>query len=106
MELVNRMMDAYDDLRHALPKPVLSGFRMAQDDKMERLQSVPILEECTGRQLREVARITDVVEAPAGTVLTRAGDPGEEFFLIVDGSARVEVPGGSTPPRPDPFPRG
>jgi CRP/FNR family transcriptional regulator, cyclic AMP receptor protein len=95
MELVNRMMDAYDDLRHTLPKPVLSGFRMAQDDKMERLQSVPMLEECTGRQLREVARITDVVEVPAGTVLTRAGDPGEEFFLIVDGSARVEVPGGN-----------
>jgi CRP-like cAMP-binding protein len=95
MELVNRMMDAYEDLRRALPKPVVSGFRMAQDEKMERLQSVPMLEECTGRQLREVARITDVVEAPAGTVLTRAGDPGEEFFLIVDGSARVEVPGGS-----------
>jgi CRP-like cAMP-binding protein len=94
MELVNRMMDAYEDLRHTQPKPVLSGFRMAQDEKMERLQSVPMLEECTGRQLREVARITDVVEAPAGTVLTRAGDPGEEFFLIVDGSARVEVPGG------------
>ncbi len=63
MELVNRMMNAYDDLPHTLPKPVLSGFRMAQDEKMDRLQSVPILEECTGRQLREVARITDVVEA-------------------------------------------
>jgi len=94
MELVNRMMDAYEELKSAPPQPVLSGFRMAQDEKMERLQTVPLLEECTGRQLREVARITDVFEAGAGTVLTRVGDPGEEFFLIVDGRARVDVPGG------------
>jgi CRP-like cAMP-binding protein len=96
MELVNRMMGAFDELKDALPKPVLSGFRMAQDEKMERLQTVPILEECTGRQLREVARITEVIEVPAGTVLTRVGDAGDEFFMIVDGAARVDVPGGAT----------
>jgi CRP/FNR family transcriptional regulator, cyclic AMP receptor protein len=32
-----------------------------------------------------------VIEVPAGTVLARSGAPGEEFFLIMDGSARVEV---------------
>ncbi len=94
MDLVNRMMGAYDDLKSAIPKPVLPGWRMAQDEKMERLQEVPLLEDCTGRQLREIARITDVAEFPAGAVLARAGDPGEEFYLIVDGSARVDVPGG------------
>jgi CRP-like cAMP-binding protein len=96
MELVNRMIGAFEDLKDAMPKPVVSGFRMAQDEKMERLATVPILEECTGRQLREVARITEVMEAAAGTVLTRVGEPGDEFFMIVDGSARVEVPGGGT----------
>jgi CRP-like cAMP-binding protein len=96
MELVNRMIGAFEDLKDAMPKPVVSGFRMAQDEKMERLATVPILEECTGRQLREVARITEVMEAPAGTVLTRVGEPGDEFFMIVDGSARVDVPGGGT----------
>ena len=94
MDLVNRMMGAYEDLKGVLPQPVLSASRMAQDEKIERLERVPLLSECTGRQLREVARITDVMEVPAGTVLTRAGDPGEEFFFIVDGSARVEIPGG------------
>ncbi len=94
MDFVNRMMGAYDDLKSAIPKPVFGAARMAQDEKMERLQEVPLLEECTGRQLREIARITDVVEFPEGAVLTRLGDPGEDFFLIVDGSARVDVPGG------------
>ena len=99
MELVNRMMGAFDELKDALPKPVVSGFRrMGQDAKMERLQRVPLLEECTGRQLREIARIAEVQELPAGTVLTRAGEPGDDFFLIVDGAARVEVPGGRTGP--------
>lgn len=27
----------------------------------------------------------------AGTPLTRAGEPGDEFFLIIDGTARAEV---------------
>jgi protein phosphatase len=92
MEFVSRMMDAFD-VKDA-PSPVLSGFRMRQDSKIERLQQVPLLQECTARQLREVARIAHVFEAPAGTVLTRAGEPGDEFFMILDGSARVDVPNG------------
>ena len=95
MDLVNRMMGAFEELKDALPKPVPAGpSRMGQDEKMARLQTVPILSECTGRQLREVARIAEVVELEAGTVLTRVDEPGEDFFFIVDGSARVDVPDG------------
>jgi CRP-like cAMP-binding protein len=96
MDLVNRMMGAFDEVKDALPRPVLEFRRIGQDEKIERLETVPLLEECTSRQLREIARITDVQELPAGAVLTRAGDPGDEFFLIVDGSARVDVPGGKS----------
>ena len=96
MDLVNRMMGAFDEVKDALPTPVFGFGRLGQDDKIERLQTVPLLEECTGRQLREIARITEVRELAAGAVLTRAGEPGEEFFLIVDGSARVDVPGGKS----------
>ena len=96
MELVNRMMSAFDDLKSTLPKPVTGWGRMAQDEKMEHLQTVPILADCTGRQLREIARMAEVVELAAGAVLTKAGDPGEDFFFIVDGTARVSVPGGRT----------
>lgn len=96
MDLVNRMMDAFEEVKNALPRPVIPGGRIGQDEKMEHLQTVPLLADCTGRQLREVARITEVIELPADAVLTRAGDPGDQFFFIVDGSARVEVPGGRT----------
>ena len=93
MELVSRMLDGsipYDakgDVRGA----AFAGGRLGQDEKIERLQKVPLLEGCSKRQLRAVARITEVVDVSAGKVLTSAGERGEEFFLIVDGAARVEV---------------
>lgn len=92
MELISRMMDgsiAYDAegrLEH-----VSSGPGTKQDEKIERLKEVPFFEGCSQRQLRSVAKIARVFDVAAGTVLTRAGEPGDEFFLIIDGTARVDV---------------
>jgi len=90
MELTGRMMDgsiSYGDGGGLEPSP--SGLR--QDDKIERLEEVTLFESCSRRQLKHVARIAETFDAPAGTVLARTGQPGEEFFLIVDGTARVDV---------------
>ncbi len=92
MELVSRMMDgsiSYDP--KARLEPVLSGATVKQGDKIERLKEVRIFEECSQRQLRSIARIARVVDAPAGTMLTRADELGDEFFLILDGTATVDV---------------
>jgi CRP-like cAMP-binding protein len=92
MELVSRMLDGsipYDP-KGSSQGPAAPG-RITQDEKMERLQKVPLLAGCSKRQLREVARVTEVTEVPAGRILTQAGERGQEFFLIVDGTARVEV---------------
>lgn len=95
MELVGRMLDGSIpySVRGALQRTGLFGSRVSQDTKIERLEDIPLFEGCTRRQLRAVARIADVLEVPADTVLTRAGQPGEAFFLILDGRVRVEVPG-------------
>ena len=90
MEIISTMMDGSIYYLGGL-EPVPSGSGMNQDDKMDRLEEVPMFRDCSRRQLRAVARITAVFDAPAGTVLTRVGEPGEEFFLIVAGSATVEV---------------
>jgi len=92
MELVGRMLDgtiSYTD-RGAL-EPVPSAASINQSDKMERLEAVPLFQACTRKQLRAVARIAGVFDASADTVLIRAGQPGEEFFFIVEGTARVHV---------------
>jgi len=92
VELVSRMMDgsiSYDP--KARLEPVSSGATVKQGDKIERLKEVRIFEECSQRQLRSIARIALVFDAPAGTTLTRAEEPGDEFFLILDGTASVDV---------------
>ena len=93
MELIGRMLDGSIpwDLDAILRQAPAAGPRLPQDEKMRHLQKVDIFTDCTKKQLRAVAAISRVIEAPAGTVLTRAGEPGEEFFFILDGAATVEV---------------
>ncbi len=62
-----------------------------QDEKVKHLRQIPIFNGCSRRELAAVARIADLIEEPSGKVLTQAGEPGKEFFLILDGTARVEV---------------
>jgi CRP/FNR family transcriptional regulator, cyclic AMP receptor protein len=92
MELVSRMMDG------SIGGPTDAGLgaeetpaKLGQDEKMTYLQRVHLFEACSTRQLRAIARIADVQEVSPGHVLARTGEPGDRFFVIVDGSARVEV---------------
>jgi CRP/FNR family cyclic AMP-dependent transcriptional regulator len=92
MELIGRMMDgSFDHDPGDRLEPVSGGPGARQEDKIERLRTVPLFEECSNKQLKSVAKITKVFDVPAGAVIARAGEPGDEFFLICDGSARVEV---------------
>ena len=93
MELVSRILDGsitYNARGEPLGPSYFRG-RISQDVRIERLEEVNLLAGCSRRQLRAIARVSEVIEVPAGSVLARAGDPGEEFFLILDGHAHVEV---------------
>jgi CRP-like cAMP-binding protein len=93
MELVTRILDGsitYTPRGEPRGRSFFGG-RISQDDKIDRLEDVGLLSGCSRRQLRAIARISEVIEVPAASVLARAGQPGDEFFLILDGSARVEV---------------
>src|SRR4026209_1633012 len=92
MELISRMMDGsipYDT--EGRLGPVSSGPGAKQEDRIERLKEVPLFEGCSRRQLRSGARLARVFALPAASLLARAGEAGDEFFLILDGTARVEV---------------
>jgi CRP/FNR family cyclic AMP-dependent transcriptional regulator len=60
------------------------------DRKLELLRDVPLFSDLSSRDLNELGALVDEVEVPAGKVLCQEGDRGEEFFVIVDGSVRVE----------------
>jgi CRP-like cAMP-binding protein len=92
MELVSRMMDgSIGGPTDVPPDSPGAPAKLGQDEKMTYLQRVHLFEACSSRQLRAIARIAEVQEVPAGEVIARTGEPGDRFFVIVDGSARVEV---------------
>ena len=60
-----------------------------QNAKLEALKRAPLFEGLTKKELTELARATDELTVPAGTVLCREGSLGNEFFVVVEGSAEV-----------------
>lgn len=63
--------------------------RFRQDLKVEALRKSPLFAGLSGRQLTQVARLTDDLEVPPGSVLCKEGAKGREFFVIIEGRAAV-----------------
>lgn len=60
-----------------------------RDAYIEHLAQVPLFSACTKDELRKLARHTTDIPISEGHVLVREGDRGLEFFVIVNGRARV-----------------
>jgi CRP/FNR family transcriptional regulator, cyclic AMP receptor protein len=58
------------------------------------LAGVPLFEGLTRRHLRRIASLARTKRFAAGTRIVRAGDPGNSFYVIIDGSVRVIPPTG------------
>jgi CRP-like cAMP-binding protein len=63
------------------------------DQKLELLKHTPLLAQLGRRELDEVGRLADEIDVAAGKVLMRQGDSGGEFFVLVDGSVRIDRDG-------------
>lgn len=64
-----------------------------QDLDHEWLRTIPLLSACTPDELRAIDRNTTTHRFGAGDVLMHEGALGHEFFVIVDGTVRVCLPG-------------
>jgi len=53
------------------------------------LKRSPLFEGLTRKQLAALARLTDDLDFPAGSVLCKEGERGREFFVIIEGEAEV-----------------
>lgn len=62
---------------------------LRRDAKIELLKKVPLFGGCTKGELRQLASIADEIELREGTVLTREGRIGHEFFVLIEGTVRV-----------------
>jgi CRP-like cAMP-binding protein len=59
------------------------------DRYLDQLANVPLFRACSQKDLRQIAKASDEVQIPAGKVIVNEGEPGREFFLILDGEADV-----------------
>ena len=66
-----------------------------QNTKVEALKNAPLFQGLSKKELTELARHSEDLEVPAGYVLTREGDTGQEFFVLIEGKAEVSVKGKS-----------
>jgi CRP-like cAMP-binding protein len=60
-----------------------------RDAFIEHLAQVPLFSACSKKDLTLVARRADDVHVDAGKVLISEGAAGHEFFVIMDGNAKV-----------------
>jgi CRP-like cAMP-binding protein len=61
----------------------------AMDQKLELLKRTPLLAGLSKHDIEEVGRLTDEIDVRAGRVLMKEGDPGREFFVIIDGQVDI-----------------
>jgi CRP-like cAMP-binding protein len=67
---------------------------LARDERLQQLRRVPLFSGFSEDELRRVADLSRMVEVPAGTMVTQMGEPGDSFFVIIDGSVAVRTPVG------------
>ena len=67
----------------------------SHDARIRHLQRVPLFSGFTEDELRRVAELSRISEAAAGTVVMQMGEPGDSFFIIIDGAVAVQTPVGA-----------
>jgi CRP-like cAMP-binding protein len=55
----------------------------------EQLAAVPLFEGLSKKQLRRISSLMTRIDRPAGQVLTREGERGSEFFIVLEGELEV-----------------
>lgn len=60
-----------------------------EDAKADALSRAPLFAGLSRKQLNQLAQLSEDMEFPAGKVLIKEGDIGQEFFVIVDGDVEV-----------------
>ena len=72
---------------------------LRKDAKVELLRHVTLFSGCSKKELGQIALIADEIDFPADKTLIRQGDPGRQFFVVVEGEVTVMKNGKMLPSR-------
>jgi CRP/FNR family transcriptional regulator, cyclic AMP receptor protein len=67
--------------------------RIASKHQLEDLRAVPLFAASSDKELASIARLGDQVSIPAGQIVVRQGAFGQEFYVLLSGTATVEISG-------------
>jgi CRP-like cAMP-binding protein len=62
----------------------------SMDEKTAVVAAIPMFAKLEPRSLEAIATLAKAVAVPAETVLLREGEPAESFYVIVEGTVRIE----------------
>jgi CRP/FNR family transcriptional regulator, cyclic AMP receptor protein len=68
---------------------------LRRNEKVELIKRVPLFADCSRGELEEIAQLADEIDLGEGKELTRLGESGREFFVLIEGEADVTQDGNS-----------
>jgi len=68
------------------------------DWKTDAIANVPLFSRCSRSEVARIAKLADEIDLKAGKSLTREGERGSEFFVILEGEADVRSDSSVLPP--------
>ena len=77
--------------------------RQIERETTALLEQVPLFAGLSRRHLGRVASVAAPRHYLAGAELVRVGAPADAFYIILEGDARVDIPGGAVPLEPGDF---
>ena len=63
--------------------------RLGGNQKTDLIHKVPLFARCSRAELKEIAMLADEIDLHEGKEMTREGEPGREFFVLLEGTADV-----------------
>jgi len=69
------------------------SFGAELDERVQLLRGIWLFSSCTDDELERIAALARPLEVDLGAELTRQGEPGLEFYVIVSGDASATVDG-------------
>lgn len=66
---------------------------LRRNAKVDLIKRAPLFARCTRKELDQVAHVADEIDLREGKELTIEGQPGREFFVLIEGTADVRRKG-------------
>ena len=64
--------------------------RLGGNQKIDLIRKVPLFARCSRAELKEIALLADEIDLHEGKEMTSEGEPGREFFVLLEGTADVK----------------